>query len=121
MPDLDITVALPETPPVAPQTMTAEQSANSSTAMEVGRLMEKVQQLETSVTEANAKAETAEARAREAESTAEAARREAEAAARQPEPEPITEEPAIVPVVLEEIPVAPVKKRGVLAAIFLGR
>lgn len=121
MPDLEIKVELPEAeiPPVAP---TIPQSENSSTALEVGRLMEQMRTMETQVAEANAKAETAEARAREAEATAEAARRQAEAAANPPEPERKTEEPAIVPVILEEVPAAPpAKKRGILATILLGR
>lgn len=120
MPDLEIKVELPETetPPVPP---TTPESENSSTALEVGKLMEKVQQLEGKVAEANGKAETAEARAREAETTAEAARKQAEAAANPPE-EPKIEEPAIVPVILEEVPAAPpAKKRGLLATVFLGR
>src|SRR6267142_1128984 len=123
MADVTVTVEAPEAPPSAQEPTTQIPSENSSTAMEVGRLMERMQTMETELTETKAAAEAAESRARNAETEAAAANDRAaaaEAAAAPPVSEPIVE-PIPVPVVLEEIPSIQIPKRGRLVAMFLGR
>src|SRR6267142_4086768 len=94
MADVTVTVEAPEAPPSAQEPTTQIPSENSSTAMEVGRLMERMQTMETELTEMKAAAEAAESRAQNAETEAAAANDRAaaaEVAAAPPVSEPIVE------------------------------